>query len=118
MSEKKTTKREYYAMLKAIPAVADNENLVAFIDHELELLDKKAGAERKPTANQLENAKITADLLDTMQVGQVYSVGELMKLMGVETNQKMTHILTPLAKGDNPVLKRSEVKGKAYYSLV
>ena len=37
---KKLTKRDYFAQLKEI--VKDNAELVAFIDHELELLNKKA----------------------------------------------------------------------------
>jgi len=37
--EKKVTKREKFEMLKAL--VADNAMLVEFIDHEIELLDKK-----------------------------------------------------------------------------
>ena len=37
--EKKVTKREKFEMLKAL--VKDNTMLVEFIDHEIELLDKK-----------------------------------------------------------------------------
>ena len=36
---KKVTKREYFAQLREV--VADNPELVAFIDHEVELLNKK-----------------------------------------------------------------------------
>ena len=37
----KLTKKEKFAMLKAIPAVAENPMLVEFIDHEVELLNKR-----------------------------------------------------------------------------
>ena len=53
MNEKKITKREKFAMLKAIPAVAENAMLVEFIDHEMELLAKKNSADKKPTAQQV-----------------------------------------------------------------
>ena len=44
------TKREYFTELKGI--VANDSELVAFIDHELELLDKKNSAPKNPTAKQ------------------------------------------------------------------
>ena len=48
------TKRENYTALRAI--VADNAELVAFIDHEIELLNKKnARRSDKPTAKQVAN---------------------------------------------------------------
>ena len=51
------TKRENYTAIRAI--VADNAELVAFIDHELELLDKKNSKRSdKPTAKQTANAEL------------------------------------------------------------
>ena len=40
-TEKKITKRDRFNELLGIPAVAENEGLVEFIEHEIELLDKK-----------------------------------------------------------------------------
>ena len=51
MANKKMTKRDYFAILReSYPATADNyDEVVAFIDHELELLSKKNSSEKKPT---------------------------------------------------------------------
>ena len=64
MNEKKITKAQKFAMLKAIPAVAENEMLVEFIDHEMELLAKKNSADKKPTAQQTANAEIAKAIVD------------------------------------------------------
>ena len=55
------TKREMFAEIRAI--VVDNAEMVAFIDHEIELLNRKSNGKRKPTKNQLENAQFKADIL-------------------------------------------------------
>ena len=52
----KKTKKEMYNFIKS--KMADNAEVVTFCDHELELLARKNSAERKPTVNQLDNAKI------------------------------------------------------------
>ena len=43
-SNRKPTKRDNFNALLAIPAVAENSTLVEFINHEIELLDKKNSA--------------------------------------------------------------------------
>ena len=53
--EKKMTKREKFEMLKAL--VADNAMLVEFIDHEIELLDKK-----KSNGNAKANEKMATEV--------------------------------------------------------
>ena len=53
--EKKVTKREKFEMLKAL--VADNAMLVEFIDHEIELLDKK-----KSNGNAKANEKMATEV--------------------------------------------------------
>ena len=40
MENKKLTKKEYFGVIRNL--VIDNEELVAFIDHEIELLNKKS----------------------------------------------------------------------------
>ena len=53
--EKKVTKREKFEMLKAL--VKDNAMLVEFIDHEIELLDKK-----KSNGNAKANEKMATEV--------------------------------------------------------
>ena len=52
--EKKITKKEMFAKLREM--VKDNAEMVKFIDHEIELLEKKnASKSAKPTATQIAN---------------------------------------------------------------
>ena len=46
---KKITKRERFAQILAIPAVSADPALVEFINHEIELLDRKNSGEKKLT---------------------------------------------------------------------
>ena len=45
---RKMTKKDCFNALLAIEEVANNENLVLFINHEIELLEKKNSADKKP----------------------------------------------------------------------
>ena len=47
------TKKEMFVEIRNV--VADNAEMVAFIDHEIELLSRKSGSPRKPTQTQIEN---------------------------------------------------------------
>ena len=88
----KITKREKYELLKNIPAVAENAMLVEFIDHELELLDRKntSNGEKKLTSKQTKNEAYKSEILNYMEVGTKYTVSAL--LDGVpETPEGMTH---------------------------
>lgn len=109
------TKREYFAELKNI--VADNADLVAFIDHEVELLNKKNSAPKAPTAKQVENEKFKDIILanlgtDPMTVGQIQKdiLGEFDL-----SNQRVSAIVTQLVE-DNAVV-RTVVKRKAYFAI-
>ena len=63
-SARRTTKREYYNILLGIEAVNSNPDLVAFIENEIDLLNKKSNSssDRKPTARQSENAGFSPTL--------------------------------------------------------
>lgn len=110
----KMTKRDYFnQILSKYPLTADEK---AFIDHELELLDRKnaSGGAKAPTATQKANADLKALILDVMEDGTRYTITELGKLIGVESNQKVSALVRQL-KMDNLVV-RSEEKGKAYFT--
>ena len=83
MATKNPTKKDRFESLLNIPAVAENPDLVAFIEHELELLAKKNGAERKPTKKQTEKLSHDADLrsaiVSEMEMGTLYSASDLIK---------------------------------------
>lgn len=119
-SNRKPTKRDRFNALLAIPAVAEDAELVEFINHEIELLDKKNTAERKPTAKQVENAGFKADILAWMEPDTKYLSADVAKgvpsiiAAGISVN-RVTAMLTQLMN-DGAVI-RTEDKRKSYYSL-
>ena len=115
----KLTKAQKFAMLRAIPAVADNAMLVEFIDHEVELLSKKNSAEKKPTAQQVANAGITTAIIEGMEPNRLYTVTEVIKSIPAcadLTNQRVSALLRQLVEAGK--VKRTEDKRKAYFQVV
>lgn len=124
MAETKLTKRDYFSQLREI--VKDNESLVAFIDHELELLAKKNSPRSDtPSKTQIENKELSNQILDIMStldtaktITELINETEIGKLtFGKEnkamTNQKLSRLVNDLAKAK--VVTRTEVKGVAYF---
>lgn len=116
---KKLTKKEKFEMLKAIPAVQENEMLVEFIEHEMELLARKgAGGEKKMTATQVVNEGIKTGILESMEPGQLYSITGMIKdfpdCAGL-TNQRVNALVRQLLKAEK--VDRIEVKNRAYFAL-
>jgi acetoacetate decarboxylase len=113
----KLTKAQKFAMLKAIPEVAGNPLLVEFIDHELELLTKKNSADKKPTAQQVENQGIAQAILAhlTAQPTRLFTVTELMKEVPAcagLTNQRVSAIVRGMI---GVSVERVEDKRKAFF---
>ena len=83
MATKNPTKKDRFTTLLSIPAVAENPDLVDFINHELELLAKKNSGERKPTAKQAEklthDAELRQAIVSEMEMGVIYSASDLIK---------------------------------------
>jgi hypothetical protein len=124
MSKKKTIVEQYELISKMLngEAVEDYtvEQATAFLAERSAKTAKKnasgTGTDRKPTKTQVENEGIKAQILDVMGKAEGrMTVGELMKELAIESNQKVTSLLTQLRK-DNKVV-RAEEKGVAYYSL-
>ena len=115
----KLTKAQKFAMLRAIPAVADNAMLVEFIDHEVELLTKKNSADKKPTAQQVVNAGIATAIIEGMEPNRLYTVTEVIKSIpecADLTNQRVSALLRQLVEAGK--VKRTEDKRKAYFQVV
>ena len=118
MNEKKITKAQKFAMLKAIPQVAENAMLVEFIDHEMELLAKKNSADKKPTAQQTANEGIKGAILEAMEVGKLYTITDLIKTVPAcaeLTNQRVSAIVRQMVGTE---VERIEEKRKAYFRKV
>ena len=71
-------------------------------------------AERKPTAQQVENAGIKEDILACLATAPMNAT-EVGKAIGVDSNHRVSALLTQL-KNENKVV-RSEVKGRAVFAL-
>ena len=120
MTTRKPTKRDRFNALLAIPAVSADADLVEFINHEIELLDKKNTAERKPTPKQVENASYKADILAFCEPDTLYNAGDIAKgvpsiaAAGLSV-QRVSAMLTQLVNDGS--LVKTEDKRKNYYSL-
>lgn len=130
-TNKKITKKMKYTELSAflsnLPADtkfgADltADDMVAFIDHEIELLDNKNAVkgEKKPTEKQKQNAEIGENVVSFMSPNTLYTVSELLKkvpnLPEDMSLPRMTHIVTALVTDGKVV--RTVDKRKAYFSL-
>lgn len=112
---KKMTKRDYFEQFKSKYALTKDE--IAFIDHEIELLNRKNSTERKPTAKQVENEGIKSAILNGMEIGKLYTITALIKEIpeceGM-TNQKVSAIVRQMVGNE---IVRTEDKRKAYFSL-
>lgn len=111
------TKREMFNEILAV--VADNAEMVEFINHEIELLNRKSSAVRKPTKNQLENENFKADIVDYLKDADApKTIKELQTAipsLADLTNQRITHLLTDLVKAET--LTKNYVKKTPYYSV-
>lgn len=111
------TKREMFAEIRNV--VADNAEMVAFIDHEIELLDRKSSSPKKPTKTQIENDGFKAEIVAYLTtVDTPKTIKELqaeIPSIGGLTNQRITHMLTDLVKAET--LTKEYVKKTPYYSV-
>ena len=118
MANKKITKRDRFNALLNMAEVKANPDMVAFIEHELELLDKKNSAEKKPTAQQTANEAIKSAIVEAMEANRLYTVTEIQKSVDEcadLSNQRVSALLRQLK--DDGVIVRTEDKRKAYFSL-
>lgn len=111
MSTKKTHKDLFAELL----ALAETDEQREFINGRMEMLDKKNGT-RKPSATQIENEDTKSAILSAMEIGKTYTVTDIMKMLGLESNQKASALVRQL-KNDK-LVERTEIKGRAYFSKV
>ena len=110
---KKPTKRDNFNEILAQYDLIPQHR--AFIEHELELLDKKNSADKKPTAQQTANEAVKADILAKMVPNQLYTATEVQKMCGIESNQRATALLTQLKNAG--LVVKTEDKRKSYFSI-
>lgn len=116
---KKATKKDNFNSLLALAEVKSNPALVDFINHEIELLDKKNSTEKKPTAQQTANMDIKVAILEGMVAGERYTITDIIKSIpdcADLTNQRVSALMRQLKEEGK--VERTEDKRKAYFSLV
>ena len=117
---KKLTKKDRFNQLLEIPAVQANTELVAFIEHEIELLSNKNKADnKKPTAKQLENEALKVELLNYMEANTLYTISDFQKQVEAcadLSNQKIAAVLRQMKDNDKTV-EKVEDKRKVYWKL-
>lgn len=128
----KITKKEFFGMLKAVVEGCEPANmaeLVGFIDHEVELLDKKASSRKAGTGKKAtENNNITAVIVEELRKIGKSTITDLLKKSEVLTNyvtedgkslsnQKISALLKPLYSGENPTVIRTIEKKSTFFQV-
>jgi predicted Rossmann fold nucleotide-binding protein DprA/Smf involved in DNA uptake len=121
MNEKKMTKRDYFNSLLAIEEVKANDNLVNFINHELDLLARKnASGEGKMTANQKANEELKSKILECMEAepNRLFTITEMIKEFECCADLTLPKVsaLVKQLKAEGKVV-RTEEKRKAYFRI-
>lgn len=126
--EKKMTKRDYFERIREI--VANDEELVMFIDHELELLTRKNSKGGVSTAVQKERNQIAEMLIEELRkINKPITITDLIasssrvreytytdgKEQKTLTNQKISAIFKSLV--ENGILTKVTEKKKSYFSV-
>lgn len=121
-SRKELMTMEKMTNVKAINYVLGNCEVPADVKEKLEKMReqfvKKNSAERKPTANQVENQGYKADILAYLGTVEHATITDLMKAvpsLAELSNQRVSAIVRQLK--DSGEVVREEIKRKAYFSI-
>ena len=112
------TKKVLFGEILAIEEIAKNEELVAFVNHELELLSKK-GSSKKPTKAQEENVSVKSNILEILSICEKpISIKDLQAEfpeLAKFSNQKVSALLKQLITEEKVV--RTEEKRIALFAV-
>jgi ribosomal protein S25 len=114
MENKKMTKKENFNELMNIVTTLDidenkKDNLLSFIEHELELLEKKNSRKSdKPTKKQVENAELSEKIYNEMEESVYYQPKALAETYDIST-QKIVPIITHLI--NEGLISKTKMKG-------
>lgn len=124
MMNKKMTKKEMFAMVIGAVENAEVENreeMVAFLNHEIELLEKKS-SKTGATKTQKENLVLMEQLKEAFkEMEKPVTISEFQALSTHEvatlSNQKLSALLKKLTEGENAPMVKTVEKKKSYFSL-
>ena len=111
--EKKLTKKDMFNELRGL--VENREDLVAFIDHELELLDRKASSS-KMTKTQIENESLMETIIEKMSdLGKITVSDLVVALDNAYSTQKLSALLKKFV--DSGKVEKTSDKKKSYLQV-
>jgi hypothetical protein len=116
---KKLTKKDRFNQLLEIPAVQADTEMVAFIEHEIELLSRKSTSEKKPTQRQVQGEGMKQAIINFMEPNVLYSGSDLLRQveeLDGESNQRVASLMKQLMEKEGMVERITE-KGKVYWKL-
>ena len=111
--EKKITKKDYFAMVAEIVDNSNAENkdeLMEFIEKQVEALDKKAAKAKERAAEKKAEGDALRDKVEAVLTNEVQVIDQIVEAIGDEdvTRNKVVARLTQLVKADTAV--KEEVK--------
>ena len=124
MAEKKITKRERFEQIKGL--IADHPDLVEFVDHEIELLSRKASKSATATPAQKDAiaiAEIVKDILAEATDPKGMTVGAVLKDERIKSyvrhngDSVSSQVITAIFTKNPKDFVRTVEKKVAYYSL-
>ena len=117
---KKLTKRDRFEALLKMSEVQANPDMVAFINHEIDLLVRKNAGDKKPTANQIANDSYKDIIFAELSANpdKLYTVTELIKNvdgLGDLSNQRVSALLRQMIEVNG--VEKIVDKRKSYFRL-
>lgn len=116
------TKRDLFTNLSTLVSASNVENkdeLLSGLAHEIELLDKKASTPRKPTATQVENESLKAELLSFLVSADapktIKEIQDECTTFANLSNQRMSHLLSALVNEQK--VEKEYVKKTPFFSV-
>lgn len=114
----KTTKKDYFNQVIALATEVGNSDLIAFAQHEIELLDNAAKRKSEKAKTKPTKGDETYNALAPVVVGAVTntpkSAKEIADEIGVTPYQKVSPVLTRLA--NDGTIVSAKAKGKTVYT--
>ena len=125
----KLTKKDFFSALETVVSADPQmkfstpkgeitaDQMVEFIQHELDLLTRKNSGEKKLTATQKQNELLKQGILAEMEDNRIYTITEMTKVLpscaGLSA-PKVSSLVTQLV--DCELVKRTMEKRRAYFS--
>lgn len=110
---KKRTQKEIFEEMLGLDVIQSNAEYKEILEKKVAELKKKA-ENRKPTEKQKENAEIGKKAVEYLATQYArMTVTELQNALGVQSNQKMSRIMSDEFK--NGTVNKVSVKGVTYY---